>query len=466
MHGNNGSIDNDACAAMRYTEARLSLYAECLINNIKKETVPFIENFDGGEMEPTILPALLPNLLINGSSGIAAGYATNIPPFNIIELLDCLIKKIDKPDASLETFLKILPGPDFPTGGIILNKKGVVDAYETGKGKINIRGEINLLNKKQAYITSIPYEVNKAELIDEINECASKYDTLGISECHDETDQKGISICINLKNSDNYELMKKFLLKHTQLQISYNFNMICIKDRKPCLIGLLSYFDTFLTYCEEIVLKYTKFDLNKAEKQKEIITGLIKAISILEDVIKLIRKSKDKADAMIQLETKYKFTKNQSESIVNLRLYRLSNTDVVALKNELEELEVQIKEYTSIINDQKYRNDYIKNIFKEYKKTFKDCKRKSMFSDEESEVEIDLSETIEDKEVFFVCTRDGYLKNVSMKSFENNTYEEIGLKESDIQVSQFLSNQKNKVVLVTNKGNFITIPVYKINQTK
>jgi topoisomerase-4 subunit A len=444
----------------------MSLYSELLIKNIEKNTVLFIENFDGSEIEPTVLPTLLPNLLINGANGIAAGYATNIPPFNILELIECLIKKLDNPDLNLQSILKILPGPDFPTGGIILNKEGIIEAYQTGKGKINIRGVIELVNKKQAYITQIPYEVNKAILIDEINECAEKYETLNISECHDETDDNGISICINLKNSDNFQFLKNFLYKHTQLQIAYNFNMIAIKDRKPCLIDIITYFDTFLKYCDEIVEKYTKFDLEKVSKRKEIVSGLINAISILDKIILTIRKSNDKASAISELINKFNFTKNQAEAIVNLRLYRLSNTDILQLKNELEELDKLIIEYEKILNDKDYRNLHIKNVFKEYKKIFKDYKRKSTFSDEESNINIDISETIEDKEISFVATRDGYLKNVSKRSFENNEFKEIGIKSGDIPIVHFISNQRNKVVLITNKGNFITIPVHKIEQTK
>jgi topoisomerase-4 subunit A len=465
MHGNNGSIDNDPAAAMRYTEARLSLYAETMIKYIKKDTVPFIENFDGSESEPTILPTLLPNLLINGSSGIAAGYATNIPPFNVIELLNALIKRIDSPECHLETILNILPGPDFPTGGIILGQENMKEIYETGRGKIYIRSKIELVNKKQAFITEIPYEVNKSVLIDEINECADKYDVLNISECHDETDQNGISICINLKNSDNFDFVKSFLFKNTSLQISYNFNMIAIKDKKPCAVAMLVYLDSFISHCETIILNATHFDLDKAEKRKEIVVGLLKAIETVDQIIKIIRESNNKQHAKEQLIAKYKFTELQADAIVTLQLYRLSHFDVDSLKTELEKLNLQIDEYRKIINDKMYRDSHIKAIFSEYKKTFK-FKRRTAFSDEQAVINIQQQAIVEDKEVYIVVTRNGYIKNVSTRSYDASQYDEIGLNEGDIQIFQAKINQKNKLFLFTNKGKFISVLIHEIEQTK
>jgi topoisomerase-4 subunit A len=465
MHGNNGSIDNDPAAAMRYTEARLSLYAETMIKYIKKDTVPFIENFDGSESEPTILPSLLPNLLINGASGIAAGYATNIPPFNITELLDSLIKRIDSPDCYVETINRILPGPDFPTGGIILGKENMKEVYETGRGKIFIRAKIDLVSKKQAFITEIPYEVNKSDLIDEINECADKYDVLNITECHDETDQNGISICINFKNTDNFEFVKNFLFKNTSLQISYNFNMIAIKDKKPCAVGILTYLDSFISHCETIILNATHYDLDKAERRKEVVEGLLNAIKIVDQVIQLIRKSENKQNAKQQLMTQFKFSEIQAESIVTLQLYRLSHFDVASLQEEKDKLISLINEYRQIINDKQYRNNHIKNIFKEYKKMFK-CKRRTQFSDEQAQINIEQNQIVEDKEVYIVVTKDGYIKNVSPRSFDASKYEEIGLKEADAQIFQSKTSQKNKLILFTSKGKYLITPIHTIEQTK
>jgi topoisomerase-4 subunit A len=466
MHGNNGSIDNDPAAAMRYTESRLSLYAETLITDIKKKIVPFIENFDGSEEEPTVLPSLMPNILFKGSSGIAAGYATNIPPFNSGELLDALIKRIDSPECRIETILNVMPGPDFPTGGIILNKENMKDIYETGRGRIFIRSKIELRTKKQAFITEIPYEVNKADLIDEINECAEKFDTLNIKECHDETDQNGLSICINLSDAENFEFVKNFLFKNTSLQISYNFNMIAIKDRKPCMFSILVYLDSFIKHCENVVLNSTKFDLAEVKKRKEIVVGLIKAIKMIDIIIDLIRKSDNKQNAKEKLISQYNFSEVQAESIVSLRLYSLSNSDVTALEKELAELNKLIEEYTKIINDNDYRNSYIKNIFRGFKKIFK-FPRKTQFSEESViNLKIESSEVVEDKEVYLVVTKDGYVKNVPQRSFESSIYEEIGLKENDIQIFQAKTSQKNKLIFVTNKGNYFATQIHKIESGK
>jgi topoisomerase-4 subunit A len=464
MHGNNGSIDNDPAAAMRYTESRLSLYSEMLIKDIKKSTVKFIENFDGSENEPTVLPTLLPNLLINGASGIAAGYATSVPPFNINEVLDCLIKRIDAPNCTMDTIIKTMPGPDFPTGGIILNKEEIRKAYETGRGRINIRSKIELRSKKQAYITEIPFEVNKADLIDEINDCAEKYDVLNIMECHDETDQNGISICITLKNSDNFDFVKNFLFKNTSLQISFNFNMIAINERKPCMVDMFTYLDTFIQHCNTIVLNATNFDLDKAKKRSEIVTGLIKAIKIVDAIVDLIRKSENKSSAMQGLMNKFQFTEVQADAIVNLKLYRLSNNDVSELETELTEINSLISEYEKIVNDKDYRAEHIKNIYREYKKIFK-TPRRSEISDEEAIINIDQTETVEDKEVYLVVTRDGYIKNVPPRSFNLSEYEEMGLKEGDVQIAHFKTSQKNKLVLVTSKGNYVVTPIHKVEPT-
>jgi topoisomerase-4 subunit A len=466
MHGNNGSIDNDPAAAMRYTESRLSLYAEALITDIKKKIVPFIENFDGSEEEPTVLPSLMPNLLINGASGIAAGYATNIPPFNAQELLDALIKRIDSPECKLETIINIMPGPDFPTGGIILNKENMKDIYETGRGRIFIRSKIELASKKQAFITQIPYEVNKADLIDEINECADKFDTLNIKDCHDETDQNGLSICINFSDTENFEFVKNFLFKNTSLQISYNFNMIAIKDRKPCMFSIFTYLDSFIQHCENIVLNSTKFDLAEVKKRKEVVVGLIKAIKMIDVIIDLIKKSTNKQNAKEKLVAQYKFSEVQAESIVSLRLYSLSNSDVTALEHELSELNKLIDEYTKIISDKDYRNSHIKNIFRGFKKLFK-FPRRTQFSEESvANIKIESSEVVEDKDVYVVVTKDGYIKNVPQRSFESSVYEEMGLRENDIQIFQTKTSQKNKLIFVTNKGNYFATPIHKIESDK
>jgi topoisomerase-4 subunit A len=465
MHGNNGSIDGDGAAAMRYTECRLSQFGQTLIDNIKKDTVPFINNFDDSEKEPTLLPTFLPNLLINGASGIAAGYATNIPPFNPTEVIDAVIARIDSPTGYLSTILKIMPGPDFPTGGFILNPEGIREAYEKGKGKIIIRAKIVQKTAKQVYITEIPYETNKSSIIKNIQELAIKHDVLNIDEVRDESDDKGVCIALDMKNGKNFEFVKNFLFKNTQLQISYNINMVAIKNRKPYCLSMLEILDAFIEHIENITILASEYDLGKAKYRKEIILGLIKAIRMLDDVVDLIRKSDDKASAKHALITKMAFSEPQAEAVVSLRLYRLSNTDVTNLNKELVELEGIIGELELLIANKEYRNNYLKNKLRAYKKMF-GYPRRTDISHEEAKIEIDQTDIIEDRENVVVVTRDGYLKNISKRSYSNSEYDRLKLKEGDIPVAQFISNQRDKVILITAKGNYVSIPTFKIEESK
>jgi topoisomerase-4 subunit A len=465
MHGNNGSIDGDGAAAMRYTECRLSQFGQLLVENIRKDTVPFINNFDDSEKEPTVLPTFLPNLLINGSSGIAAGYATNIPPFNPNEVIDAVIARIDSPTGYLSTVLKIMPGPDFPTGGLILNPEGVRDAYEKGKGKITIRAKIVQKSAKQVYITEIPYETNKSTIIRDIQELALKHDVLNIDEVRDESDDKGVSIALDMKNGKNFEFVKNFLFKNTQLQISYNINMVAIKERKPYCLPILQILDAFIVHIEHVTIAASQHDLTKAKTRREIILGLIKAIKMLDDVVDLIRKSNDKASAKNALILKLTFSEAQAEAIVNLRLYRLSSTDVTNLNKELLELEEIISELELLIKNKEYRNNYLKNRLRGYKKIF-GYARKTQISQEEAKIEIDQTDIIEDRENILVVTRDGYLKNISKRSYSNSEYDRLKLKDGDIPIAQFISNQRDKVILITSKGNYVSIPTFRIEESK
>jgi topoisomerase-4 subunit A len=465
MHGNNGSIDGDSAAAMRYTECRLSLYGQSLINNIKKNTVKFIDNFDGSESEPTVLPSLLPNVLINGASGIAAGYATNIPPFNPTEVIDAIIARIDSPNCHLDTIMKIMPAPDFPTGGFLVGTENMRSIYETGKGKITIRAKFELVNNKQAYITEIPFETTKSSIIRNIEELANTHDFLNINEVRDESDKNGVSICIEFKNSKNFDTIKNFLFKNTQLQISYGVNMVVIKDRKPHLMSILFFLDSFIEHVDRIIVAELKFDLEKAKSRREIVIGLIKAIKILDDVISLIRKSSDKANAKENLMNKMSFTEQQAEAIVTLRLYRLSNSDIEELNKELNELNNIIVELELLFSDKEHRNNYIKNKLREYKKIFA-SKRRSVLSKEDANIVIDQTDTIENVNRIIVVTRDGYLKSMSNASFSTSKIEELKLKDGDIPLKIFVSNLRDKIILISSKGKYISIPTFKIEQTK
>ena len=465
MHGNNGSIDGDGAAAMRYTECRLSKFGQTMTKNLEKNTVQFINNFDDSELEPVVLPTLLPNLLINGANGIAAGYATNIPTFNPSEVIEAIITRIDSPNCFLKSILNVMPGPDFPTGGIILNPQGIVDAYTTGKGKINIRGEIKLLNAKTAIITSIPYETNKSLIIRQLDELKAKYDVLNIKEVRDETDKNGVRIVLELANGKNFELMKNIIYKETEMQISYTLNMVAIDNHKPLQFSILNALDSFITHINQIIVAACKYDLERSLKRKEIVEGLIKAIRIIDDVVEIIRHANNKEDAKQSIIDHLSFTNLQAEAIVNLRLYRLSNTDVSSLKEELNQLITDIEQFKLLIENKQYRNNYIKNQLRDYKKEF-GYSRKSVISHENEKIQIDENDTIDDRKMVIISTRDGYLKSVSLQTYSNIEYKTIKIKNGDLPVCQFISNQRDKTILITSYGNFISIPTFKIEQIK
>ena len=465
MHGNNGSIDGDSAAAMRYTECRLSRFGQTLIQDLEKNTVEFVNNFDDSEQEPVVLPTLLPNLLINGANGIAAGYATNIPTFNPSEVIEAIMTRIDSPNCYLKSILNVMPGPDFPTGGIILNQQGIVDAYTKGKGKINIRGEIELLNAKTAVITSIPYETNKSVIVRQLDELREKYDVLHINEVRDETDKSGIRIVLELSNSKNFEFIKNMIYKETQLQVSYTMNMVAISNHKPVQFSILQALDAFIAHANEVIVAASKYDLDKSLKRKEIVEGLIKAIKIIDDVVELIRHAKNKDEAKQKIMDHLSFTNVQAEAIVNLRLYRLSNTDVTSLDEELKELNTAIEQFKLLIGNEQYRNNYLKSKLRDYKKIF-GYQRKSKISSEDEKIQIDESDTIDNKKMVILCTRDGYLKSLSQQTYSNIEYQTINIKDGDLPVCQFISNQRDKTILITSLGNFVSIPTYKIEQVK
>jgi topoisomerase-4 subunit A len=338
MHGNNGSMDGDPPAAMRYTEARLSKIAGLMLKDIDKDTVDMTLNFDDTEKEPTVLPARIPNLLVNGATGISAGYATEIPTHNLGELIDALIYLLGHPTASLDKLMEFVPGPDFPTGGIIQGKEGIKKAYETGRGRIVVRAKTSIETlrggRQQINITEIPYEVNKAQLVKRINDLRLAKKVEGIAEARDETDRSGLRIAIELKRGANAEGILNYLLKNTDLQINYNFNMVAIDNQRPMRVGLKHILTSYLSFQKEIIMRRTRFDLNKAQKRLHIVEGLIKALSMLDQVIQTIRASKNRADAKQNLIESLGFDDPQAEAIVTMQLYRLTNTDVTALEDE------------------------------------------------------------------------------------------------------------------------------------
>lgn len=465
MHGNNGSVDGDPPAAMRYTEARLSAISSELLRDIDKDTVDFAPNFDDSIMEPTVLPAMYPNLLVNGSTGISAGYATEIPPHHLGEVIDGVIMRIDNPACTVPELMQVIKGPDFPTGGIIQGIDGIQKAYETGKGRIIVRSRTAIEDtrggKQQIVIDEIPYEVNKANLVKKIDEIRFDRKIEGITEVRDETDRTGLRIVIELKKDADAEGVLNYLYKNSDLQISYNFNMVAIYNRTPKQMGLRQLLDAYIDHQKEVVTRRSKFELNKAKERQHIVEGLIKAISILDEVIAAIRSSKDKRDAKNNIIAKFQFTEPQAEAIVTLQLYRLTNTDITALQKEDEELSKKIEELTSILGSEKKLFSVIKKDLLQVKKAFADDRR-TKIEEEIEEIVINLEVLIPSEDVIVTVTKDGYIKRTSLRSYTASNGKEFGMKENDYLLGEFEINTTDKLLLFTNKGNYLYLPVHEM----
>jgi topoisomerase IV subunit A len=465
MHGNNGSIDGDPPAAMRYTEARISAIASELLRDIDKKTVEFIPNFDDTSMEPTVLPAMFPNLLVNGSTGISAGYATDIPPHSLGEVIDGVIMRMDKPDCTVNDLMTVIKGPDFPTGGIIQGVDGIAKAYETGKGKIIVRGKTDIETirggRQQIVITEIPFEVNKANLVKRMDELRLDRKVEGIAEVRDETDRTGLRIVIELKKEADAEGVLNYFYKNTDLQVPYNFNMVAIHNKRPVLMGIAAMLDAYIEHQKEVVTKRSEFDLKKARERQHIVEGLIKALSILDQVIATIRASKDKRDAKNNLITQFEFTEAQSEAIVSLQLYRLTNTDVTALRAEQEELAKKIAELAAILESEKKLIAVIKKELKDVKKRFADERRTNIQAEIE-EIKINLDVLIASEDVIVTITKDGYIKRTSQRSFAASNGQDLAMKDTDRLLAQLDMNTKDVLLLFTNKGSYMYLPVHEL----
>ncbi|HFI0934642.1 TPA: DNA topoisomerase IV subunit A [Streptococcus suis] len=469
MHGNNGSMDGDPPAAMRYTEARLSEMAGYLLADIEKKTVPFAWNFDDTEKEPTVLPAAFPNLLVNGATGISAGYATDIPPHNLAEVIDAVVYMIDHPTAKLEKLMEFLPGPDFPTGAIIQGADEIKKAYETGKGRVVVRSrcEIEQLKagKKQIVITEIPYEVNKAVLVKKIDDVRVNNKVPGIAEVRDESDRTGLRIAIELKKDSDEQTILNYLYKYTDLQINYNFNMVAIDNFTPRQVGLQKILSSYIAHRREIIVARSKFDKEKAEKRLHIVEGLIRVISILDEVIALIRASENKADAKENLKVSYDFSEEQAEAIVTLQLYRLTNTDIVTLENEENALREQIATLAAIIGDEKTMFNLMKKELREVKKIFANPRR-SELQDQAESIEIDTASLIVEEETFVSVTKAGYIKRTSPRSFNASTLEEMGKRDDDQLIFLQQAKTTQHLLLFTNLGNAIYRPVHELTDIR
>ena len=465
MHGNNGSMDGDPPAAMRYTEARLSEIAGYLLQDIEKKTVPFAWNFDDTEKEPTVLPAAFPNLLVNGSTGISAGYATDIPPHNLAEVIDAAVYMIDHPTAKVDKLMEFLPGPDFPTGGIIQGRDEIKKAYETGKGRVVVRSktEIEKLKggKEQIVITEIPYEINKANLVKKIDDVRVNNKVAGIAEVRDESDRDGLRIAIELKKDANTELVLNYLFKYTDLQINYNFNMVAIENFTPRQVGIVPILSSYIAHRREVILARSRFDKEKAEKRLHIVEGLIRVISILDEVIALIRASENKADAKENLKVSYDFTEEQAEAIVTLQLYRLTNTDVVVLQEEEAELREKIAMLAAIIGDERTMYNLMKKELREVKKKFA-TPRLSSLEDTAKVIEIDTASLIAEEDTYVSVTKAGYIKRTSPRSFAASTLEEIGKRDDDRLIFVQVAKTTQHLLMFTTLGNVIYRPIHEL----
>ena len=469
IHGNNGSIDGDGAAAMRYTEARLSKIAETMLESINKNTVEMTYNFDDTELEPTVLPARFPNLLVNGSTGISAGYATDIPTHNLSEVIDATVKRIESPNCRLETIMDIMPGPDFPTGGVIEGKEELIKAYTTGKGKVVLKADCEIINEKgknQIIVKSIPYDLVKEVLIKKIIDIKIDKKVDGINDVIDESDHENMArIVIDLKKEADANLILNYLYKNTDLQVNYNFNMVAIVNRRPKYVGVLDILDAFIAHQKEVVTRRTEFDLRAAKDQLHILEGLVKAISILDEVIKVIRASKNKSDAIDNLVKEFKFTELQAKAIVELQLYRLTNTDIVELQDKMKELKEKIELWEQILSNEDALKHVMIQELKQIKKEYGNPRR-TIIKDEVTEIKLDMKAMIKEEDVVVFVTNDGYLKRVSKKAYAANEGETPTLKPGDYVTQIFNVSTLDNILIFTNLGNYLFIPVHILQDSK
>ena len=469
VHGNNGSIDGDGPAAYRYTEARLTKLANVMLKDINKETVEMAYNYSDTLLEPTVLPASFPNLLVNGSTGISAGYATNIPPHNLGEVIDATIKRIENPNCRLDTILDIIKGPDFPTGGVVEGKDAIRKAYETGRGKVVLKSHNEIVKEKGKnliVVNDIPYEVVKEQLRLKINEIRVEKKVDGIIEVRDESDKDNMAkLIIELKKDANADLILNYLLKNTDLQINYNYNVVAIVNRRPKTLGILEILDAFIEHQKDVVTRRTKFELDHALARLHIVEGLMKAMSILDEVIKVIRASKNKADAILNLEKEFGFSNLQADAIVTMQLYRLTNTDVVILEEEMAKLKQQIDIWNKILANEEALKHVMKTELKIIKKEYA-TPRLTKIKDEITEIKIDMASMIPKENVVVIVTNEGYIKRVNLKSYASSNGEETTLKPGDYIIGFYEVNTLDTILVFTNLGNYLYIPVHKIPEGK
>lgn len=468
MQGNNGSIDDDPAAAMRYTEARLSSFGHFLLKDIDQNTVNFTPNFDDTSSEPSVLPGLVPQLLVNGATGIAAGYATNIPPHNLKEVIEACIYRLNHPGSTIADILEIMKGPDFPTGGIVQGKKGILDAFTTGKGRVVIRAKAEIVQNKniqQILITEIPYEVIKSNLVKKLDDIRLNKQIDGIIDVRDESDRTGLRIAIDIKKESDANLILNYLYKNTDCQVFYNYNMVAIVNQRPILCSVIDMLDAFTVFRKEVILRRSKHQLDEIEKRSHILEGLIKAISVLDEVILIIRSSKDKSDAKNNLIERFVFTNEQAEAIVSLRLYRLTNTDILEIKEELAQLSVEIQRLKGIISNETLLNNVFIKELQEVVKLF-NTERRSKIENEVEEIIINKMSMIPNDKTVITVSRDGYIKRVSVRSYQSSEGILPALKEGDQLIGITEAETYDTILLFNDNGSYANIPLYTLEEMK
>jgi len=465
--GNFGSIDGDPPAAMRYTEARLTPLAMEILMDIEKETVDFMPNFDESLMEPVVLPSKVPNLLINGSSGIAVGMATNIPPHNLGEVVDGLVKVIDNPDVSIEEILKVLPGPDFPTGGFICGREGIIQAYTTGKGIITLRGKIEIEQVKEReniIIKEIPYEVNKASLVEHISNLVESKKIGGIQEVRDESDKEGMRIVLEVKKGENVDIIINQLYKHTQLQSTYGIINLALVNQQPKLLNIKELLQLFIDHRKEIVLRRTKYDLKKAEERYHIVVGLIIALDNLDKVIKLIRTSETVEEAKTGLMEKFSLSEIQAGAVLAMPLSRLTGLEREKVLKEKKDLQESIKEFKEIISSPEKVKKIIKEELLTLKKKFNDKRRTEITEPIEEFEDIDL---VRREDIVVTVSYHGYIKRVPLETYRRQRRGGKGVvgiqtKEEDFVKHLFVCSTIDTILFFTETGRVHWLKGYLI----
>nr|WP_275983799.1 DNA gyrase subunit A [Paenibacillus hamazuiensis] len=470
-HGNWGSIDDDPAAAMRYTEARLSEIAMELLRDIEKRTVQFKDNFDNTAKEPVVLPSRYPNLLVNGVSGISSGFATEIPPHNLREVIDACIAVMDKPDITLEELMTIVRGPDFPTGGIIMGEEGIREAYRTGKGRIYVRSKTAIEDlrggKQQIVITEIPYQVVKSRLVTAMENIRLEKKIEGIAEVRDESGRNGLRIVVELKKDADAQGVLAYLLKKTDLQVTYNFNMVAIVNKTPKQLGLKEMVEAYIEHQKEVVTFRSQYELEKAEDRAHVLEGLVKALNILDEVIATIKASKNRQDAQNNLVEKFGFSERQADAILVLQLYRLTNLEITSLEKELKDVQKTIAYLQSILSSTKKLLGVIKDEIGGIRSKY-GVDRRSEIQGEVEELKVNLEVMVTAEDVFVTLSNDGYIKRTSKLSFTRSggEIESTGVKEGDYVRYMLDVNTLENLMIFTQKGQYYLLPVHQVPEYK